>query len=165
MTKVKKKKKLIKKIEDYQYGREIYLAVGYTGEDLDRYVEKKYNAPHERESTTAPGSINILENNLGGRIYFLRLDSFELNTENIALLVHELHHLVHLCLEDAGMPYKPDASEAYAYHIQRLFSDMYWHLSKYVRGSNKKRVTKKKNVRRHTKARANKRIKVLGKSK
>lgn len=128
----KKPKKTITRIWDENYGREIWLAVGYTRDDLNTLAKKKFNLKGDMPKTQAEGSVHILEDDNGRKTYILRMSEFKFEVMYNALLIHELHHLTHEVLEDTGMPYHQKNCEAYAYFIQSLFTKMAPVLARYV---------------------------------
>ena len=106
------KKIIIKKIADNLYNRSVFVAVGEQNETM-----RKFEKYHKLD----PGTL-VPDPRAGGALFYLPsggflvwLEHYKGSAQDTNILIHEVFHLVHAVLGQAGLRLTDDSEEAYAY--------------------------------------------------
>ena len=108
------------KIDYGTYPFDCLIYIGHSDEEVIKHFERNYYNLSDEEK-------EVLEMRGHGRAgeikggYFLRLEDLDIkNPNSLALMSHEIFHLVDFLLRRIGMTLSEDSDEAYAYLIQYL---------------------------------------------
>lgn len=106
------KKIIIKKIADNLYHRSVFVAVGEQDEAMRKF---------EKYHKLGPGTL-VPDPRAGGALFYLPsggflvwLEQYKGSAQDTDILIHEVLHLVHAVLGQAGLKLCDESEEAYAY--------------------------------------------------
>lgn len=110
------------------------IAVGDTEQFCDLLEEKHNYRPEELDMASA---CFVWTGSEERHTYFMYMCNKDLDVDELAIFVHELHHFIHIALDHKGMRPGPDSEEAYA-HLQGYFFEKYLKSIQELHADNKK---------------------------
>lgn len=107
-------------IPDTIYNTTIYIIPTYKPSELIKYFKKTHGFAYEDDNTVDGMHFSLENKEAGTKDHFIILKKFENSPAGVALLFHEIYHLVHSVMRDVGMIPAEGSEEAFAYYAQYL---------------------------------------------
>ena len=107
-------------IIDEVYKADIFIITQYTDKEIIKYFSKAYGVQYEIDNSFDAMHYSIEHKASGTIHHYLIFNKFKNSSAGIALLFHEVFHLVCAVFRDIGMKFSEDSEEAFTYYIQYL---------------------------------------------
>ena len=108
------------RIKDIMYPGEIYFAWGGNGEDLEKFMDKKWSVIIDDDDKNGDGYCVAIEAKNGYRLFLCYCREMKLEPDELSRFNHEIFHLVSHVFEHVGIKHDPQNEEAWAYYISYL---------------------------------------------
>jgi hypothetical protein len=107
-------------ISDQVYKADILIIPKYKPQEIIKYFRKTYGIEYEIDSFCDAMHYSLSQQDKGIIHHYLIFENFRNSPAGIALLSHEIFHLVCAIFRDIGMKFSEDSEEAFTYYLQYL---------------------------------------------
>lgn len=107
-------------IDDDVYYAKIFIIPQCTHGDLVKYFQRVYGTAYEEKPRYDALHYTLENNETGLIIHYIILVNFKNTVPQIALLQHEIDHLVFDVMAEVGIKIAPESEEAFTYYKQYI---------------------------------------------